>query len=66
MAAKVRDVIKALKAHGWSQVKRRAKGSHRFFTHPDFPEPAVVPGHLSDMIRPKTLKNIEDVTGIKF
>jgi len=66
MATKVRDVIRTLKDHGWIQVKGRGKGSHRFFIHPEFPKPVVLPGHLSDIIRPKTLKNIEDVTGIKF
>lgn len=66
MEIKVRDVIKILHAHGWIEIQGRGKGSHRFYVHPDFPKPVVLPGHLSDSLRPKTLKNLESVTGIEF
>jgi len=53
---KVREVIKAVQADGWYQVRQR--GSQRHFQHQRKPGTVTVPGHLGDEMAPKTLSSI--------
>ena len=53
---KVREVIKAIEADGWHQVRQR--GSHRHFQHRTKSGTVTVPGHLADEMAPKTLSSI--------
>jgi predicted RNA binding protein YcfA (HicA-like mRNA interferase family) len=58
-----RDVIKALRADGWREV--RVSGSHHQFRHPEKPGTVTVPHPLRDL-RVGTLKSIERQAGIRF
>jgi len=64
MRMKARDVIKALEADGWTEV--RSKGSHRQFQHPVKPGTVTVAFHGSEDLRPKTLRSIEHAAGINL
>ncbi len=61
---KIRDVIRALEADGWRQV--RQKGSHRQFNHAVRRGIVTVPGHPGDDIQPGTLRSIERQAGVKL
>lgn len=58
-----RDVIKALRADGWCEV--RVSGSHHHFRHPDKPGTVTVPHPVRDL-RVGTLKSIERQSGNRF
>jgi predicted RNA binding protein YcfA (HicA-like mRNA interferase family) len=53
---KVGEVIKAIEADGWRQVRQR--GSHRHFQHLTKSGTVTVPGHLGDEMALKTLSSI--------
>jgi predicted RNA binding protein YcfA (HicA-like mRNA interferase family) len=61
---KIRDVVAALEAHGWSQVAQA--GSHRQFKHPLRAGRVTVAGHPSADLHPKTLRSIERQAGVKL
>lgn len=47
-----RQVIRALERGGFVMVRRRGRGSHRYFKHPDRPKVLVaVPYHPKDIKR---------------
>ena len=52
----VRELIKMVEAAGWNQVP--SKGSHRQFKHDTKKGRVTIPGHLSDILPPKTVKSI--------
>ena len=60
---KVREIIQALEADGWQDV--RANGGHRQFKHPTKPGQVTVPFHRGDL-PPGTLRSIEKQAGIKI
>ncbi|MGI8705553.1 MAG: type II toxin-antitoxin system HicA family toxin [Sphingomicrobium sp.] len=60
---KSRDVIRALEADGWVQV--RVSGSHHHFRHPEKPGLVTVPHPNSDLAI-GTLRSIARVSGINF
>lgn len=59
-----KNIIKALKADGWEQVKRRAT-SHIQFTHPTKKGRVTVPHPKRDLAI-GTLKSIEKRAGLKL
>ncbi|HEX5237860.1 MAG TPA: type II toxin-antitoxin system HicA family toxin [Sphingomicrobium sp.] len=60
---KSRDVIKALEAEGWYEV--RVTGSHHHFRHPQRIEIVTVPHPRADLPI-GTLKAIEKQSGMSF
>jgi predicted RNA binding protein YcfA (HicA-like mRNA interferase family) len=60
---KSRDVIKALEANGWFEV--RVTGSHHHFRHPDQPQVVTVPHPRADLPI-GTLKSIEKQSGMRL
>jgi predicted RNA binding protein YcfA (HicA-like mRNA interferase family) len=60
---KSRDVIKALKADGWFEV--RVVGSHHQFKHPTKPGVVTVP-HPKSNLGIGTLKSIERQSGVQL
>lgn len=58
-----KDVIKALEAAGWREV--RQAGSHKHFRHPDRSGTVTVPHPKSEMAI-GTLKSIEKATGLRL
>jgi predicted RNA binding protein YcfA (HicA-like mRNA interferase family) len=60
----VREVLKALKANGWVEV--RSKGSHLQLKHPSKPNLVTVPMHGAKDIKPGTLASIERQAGLKL
>ena len=58
-----REVIEALKADGWTEV--RVKGSHHQFKHPKKKGTATVP-HPEKDFPIGTLKSIERQSGVKL
>ena len=60
---KSRDIIKALRADGWEEVRQR--GSHLHFRHPQKPGIVTVPHPSSDMAI-GTIKSIEKQSGVKL
>jgi predicted RNA binding protein YcfA (HicA-like mRNA interferase family) len=60
----VRDVLRALKADGWIEV--RSKGSHLQLKHPTKPGLVTLPMHGSRDIKPGTLASIERQAGLKL
>ncbi len=60
---KVRELLKALKAHGWTID--RTRGSHRQLTHPTRAGTVTVSGHPSDDVHPKTLKSVLRQAGLE-
>ncbi len=58
-----RQVIEALKADGWKEV--RVKGSHHQFKHPTKPGTVTVP-HPEKDFPIGTLKSIEQQSGVKL
>jgi predicted RNA binding protein YcfA (HicA-like mRNA interferase family) len=63
MVMKVREVIRLLKRHGWTEM--RMKGSHRHFKHPAQPFVITVPGDESKELAPGTLNAILKKAGLK-
>ena len=61
---KVRDIIKAIEKDGWTI--KRARGSHRQFTHPAKKGKVTVNGHPGDDVRINDLKSIERQSELKF
>lgn len=59
-----RDVLKALKADGWLEV--RSKGSHVQLKHPSKPGLVTLPMHGAKDIKPGTLASIERQAGLKL
>lgn len=64
MCMKPREVIRALEAAGWREV--RAKGSHRQFRHPTKPGTVTVAVHSGRDIPAKTLAEIERQSGLRL
>jgi len=60
---KSRDIINALRADGWEEVRQR--GSHLHFRHPTKPGIVTVPHPSSDMAI-GTMKSIERQSGVKL
>lgn len=60
---KSRDIIKALRADGWEEVRQR--GSHLHFRHPQKPGIVTVPHPSSDMAI-GTIKSIEKQSSVKL
>ena len=58
-----REVLAALKCHGWLLV--RTKGSHAQYRHPTKPGLVTVPMHPGDLPI-GALKSIEKAAGIKL
>lgn len=58
-----RDVLKALKADGWTEVRQR--GSHVQLKHPVKPGTVTVP-HPKKDLQAGTLASIERQAGIKI
>jgi predicted RNA binding protein YcfA (HicA-like mRNA interferase family) len=58
-----REVIKALRADGWEEV--RVRGSHHQFRHPTKPGLVTVPHPEADLPR-GTLRSIERQSGLKL
>ncbi len=61
---KVRDVLKRLHEDGWRMD--RQKGSHRQLRHPTKKGQVTVAGHPSDDLPPKTIKRIEEQSGLEL
>lgn len=61
--AKVREVIRRVKADGWKQV--RTEGSHRHFQHPIKDGTVTIPGHPNDDLAPGTYKSILRQAGLE-
>jgi predicted RNA binding protein YcfA (HicA-like mRNA interferase family) len=61
---KARDILRALKAAGWREV--RSNGSHPQLKHPDRTGLVTVPAHGADDLRPATLASIERQSGLKL
>jgi predicted RNA binding protein YcfA (HicA-like mRNA interferase family) len=59
-----RDVLKALRADGWLEV--RARGSHVLMQHPVKRGLVTVPRHGATDIKPGTLASIERQAGLKL
>jgi predicted RNA binding protein YcfA (HicA-like mRNA interferase family) len=59
-----RDVIRALEAAGWREV--RSKGSHRHFRHPERPGLVTVPAHGSRDLSVEVLRSIERQSELKL
>ncbi len=52
MPQKVRQLVQALLEAGFYEIPGRGKGSHRIFTHPDYPGAVTLSGKLSDDAKP--------------
>jgi predicted RNA binding protein YcfA (HicA-like mRNA interferase family) len=61
---KPREVIRALEADGWREV--RSTGSHRQLRHPTKPGRVTVPMHAGKDIPLKTLVRIEQQSGLRL
>jgi predicted RNA binding protein YcfA (HicA-like mRNA interferase family) len=59
-----REVIRALEAAGWRQV--RSTGSHRHFRHPEKQGTLTVPDHGSRDLGIGLVRSIERQSGIKL
>jgi predicted RNA binding protein YcfA (HicA-like mRNA interferase family) len=60
---KVTDVLKRLRADGWTQVRMR--GSHRQLRHPKKSGDVTVSGHQSKDVPVNTLKSIWKQAGLE-
>lgn len=60
------EVIKRLREAGWQEKLPKKSGSHRHYIHPDKPGKVTVPEHKGRDIPIKTLKSIEDQSGVKL
>jgi predicted RNA binding protein YcfA (HicA-like mRNA interferase family) len=59
----VRELIKKVETAGWKQVK--SKGSHRQFKHDEKKGRVTIPGHLPEILPPKTIQSILDQAGLE-
>ena len=59
---KVKDIIKALKAEGWQEI--RQESSHRTFKKDGVEKNVVVNGQESEELSPGVLSKIRRVTGL--
>ncbi len=59
-----REILKALKAGGWIEV--RSKGSHLMLKHPTKRGLVTLPIHGAKDVKPGTLASIERQAGIKL
>ncbi len=59
------EVIRRLREAGWIEQTRRGT-SHRQFKHPDKPGKVTVPEHKGRDLPIKTLKTIENQSGVKL
>jgi predicted RNA binding protein YcfA (HicA-like mRNA interferase family) len=59
---KVRDVIRAVEADGWTL--RVTRGSHRQFKHTTKPGKVTIAGHPGDDMPPQTLGSILKQAGL--
>lgn len=60
-----RELERRLLAAGWQKVRRRGKGGHRAYTHPDRPGTVIVPWHAGRDIKPGVLASILKAAGLK-
>lgn len=60
------EVIKKLCQDGWQEKLPRKKGSHRQFVHPARPGKITVPMHKSKDIPMRTLRAIEEQSGVSL
>ena len=58
-----RDIIRALEAAGWQEV--RTAGSHHHFRHAEWPGTVTVPHPVKDMPL-GTVRSIERQSGVKL
>ncbi len=63
MTMKVRELLKLLRKDGWEID--RTRGDHRQLVHPAKPGTVTVSGHMSDDVRPKTLKSVLRQAGLE-
>jgi predicted RNA binding protein YcfA (HicA-like mRNA interferase family) len=63
VSKKVREVVSALEAAGWSQVRQR--GSHRTFAHPKRRNIITVAGKPGDDMKAGLLASIRRRSGIE-
>ncbi len=61
---KARDVIAALDADGWREV--RSKGSHKQFRHPTKPGTVTIPAHGGQELKIGTVAAIERQSGVQL
>ncbi|HTW70990.1 MAG TPA: type II toxin-antitoxin system HicA family toxin [Acetobacteraceae bacterium] len=61
---KARDVIRALEADGWQEV--RSRGAHRQFRHPEKPGRVTVSVHGSRDLKIQEVVSIERQSGLKL
>jgi len=59
-----RDLERLVKAVGWQWHRRRSRGSHRQYTHPDRPGIVTIPWHPGRSLKIKTVKSIFTQAGI--
>jgi predicted RNA binding protein YcfA (HicA-like mRNA interferase family) len=57
MPPKIRELIALLVKAGFAD--RGGKGSHRNFTHPDFPMPVTVSGNPGDDAKPYQVRAVQ-------
>ncbi len=48
MRQKIRDLLKALRDAGFTEIPGAGKGSHRKLVHPEYPGAVTVSGNLGD------------------
>lgn len=61
----IKEVVRALKADGWYELKRKGT-SHRQFKHPEKPGRVTVADHGNKDIPEWTLKSIEKQAGTRL
>ena len=59
MPRKIRDLLKDLRNAGFMLVPG-GKGSHRKFSHPNVPVPAIIPGRDGDDAKPYLERHIAE------
>ena len=52
---KLRELDRRLRKAGWRQIRRRGKGSHRAYDHPERDGIVIVPWHQGKDIKPGIL-----------
>lgn len=60
---KIREVIAAIEADGWRQVRQR--GSHRQFKHPTKPGLVTIAGKPGDDLAPGTVNSVLKQAGLR-
>jgi predicted RNA binding protein YcfA (HicA-like mRNA interferase family) len=60
---KIRDLIAAIEADGWAQIRQR--GSHRQFKHRSKPGLVTVAGKPEDELARRTLNSVLKQAGLK-